>query len=181
MKKAIIFSLIIALGFAGIGARRFQRKFLFSSSSFKDGAFIPDKYTKTVNGQNTSPALSWRNSPLETKSYVITCIDTNPVAQNWVHWMVINIPANIYSLSKGASTNQMPTGCKELMNSYGDFGYGGPNPPPTTGVHRYIFTIYALNTASISVKKNFISEAKLKKLLRGKILAKASWSGKYKR
>jgi phosphatidylethanolamine-binding protein (PEBP) family uncharacterized protein len=75
----------------------------------------------------------------------------------------------------------MPTGCKELMNSYGDFGYGGPNPPPTTGVHKYIFTIYALNTASITVKKNFISEAKLKKLLRGKILAEASWSGKYKR
>jgi hypothetical protein len=126
---------------------REKEGFTVSSSSFQEGRAIPAKFAmKAVEGgQNISPELSWKNVPAGTKSIAVTCIDTNPVAHKWVHWIVINITADTTGISEGASPGKMPINSKELKNSYGSEGYGGPQPPKGTGIHNYIFTVYALN------------------------------------
>lgn len=159
------------------------QEFDLSSPGFSDGKGMPDKFcTKKVGGgKNFSPALSWKNIPEGAKSFVISCIDKHPFAKDWVHWMVINIPSKITQLPEDASLKKMPKGCIELNNSFGYAGYGGPQPPPKTGVHKYIFTIYALNVEKLSLPKNSLSEKELEKLLAGKVIGKAELIGTYSR
>jgi hypothetical protein len=177
MKKAVlIFILSTVLSvFATTGIK----KFTLNSRNFKDGNAIPLKFTKAFGGENISPQLAWKNPPAGTKSYVITCIDIHPVAQNWVHWITINIPANVSSIDEDASCGSMPKGAKELNNSFKAKGWGGPRPPAGTGVHQYVFTIYALDKAVVKTRVKLLSEEKLLRLLKGKILGKASIIGTY--
>ncbi len=154
-----------------------REKFTLTSTNFKNGGFIPQRFTKY--GENISPQLSWSNVPPSTQSFVISCVDTNPVANNWVHWMIINLPANISYIDQGASGGSLPIGAKELGNSFGHIGYGGPKPPNKTGVHNYVFTIYALNVKNLNVSKRYIPAKKLTILLRGKVIRKAVLIGKY--
>jgi Raf kinase inhibitor-like YbhB/YbcL family protein len=155
--------------------------FKLSSTDFKNNKAIPKKCVMTkVGGQNLSPELIWEKAPKGTKSFVVSCIDKNKVAKRWVHWMVVNIPSDTKKLSRSASASKMPTECKELKNSFGDFGYGGSQPPSGTGVHKYVFTIYALNVDKLELEKQFLSEKELLKLLKGKIIKKASIIGTYK-
>jgi hypothetical protein len=158
-----------------------KEAFTVSSSSFQAGKSIPAKFAmKAVEGgQNISPELSWKNVPAGTKSIAVTCIDTNPVAHNWVHWIVINIPADITGISEGASPGKMPIASKELKNSYVSEGYGGPQPPRGTGIHNYVFTVYALSE-KVSAS-GFLSENDFLKLIAGKTLAKAQLTGTFTR
>lgn len=72
------------------------------SSAFKDGENIPIKYVMPeAGGKNISVSLSWKIIPSGTKSYAFSVVDPHPVAQNWVHWLVINIPANVNSIEEG--------------------------------------------------------------------------------
>jgi phosphatidylethanolamine-binding protein (PEBP) family uncharacterized protein len=52
--------------------------------------------------------LAWKNAPAGTKSFALSIVDPHPVAQNWVHWFVINIPPNVTAIEEGASTKKMP-------------------------------------------------------------------------
>ncbi len=48
------------------------------------------------NGGNLSPAISWANAPKGTKSFVVTIYDKDaPTGIGWMHWVVVNMPANI--------------------------------------------------------------------------------------
>ncbi len=99
------------------------------SSAFADGQSIPTKYANTgvSGGQNVSIPLEWSGAPAETKSFALAIVDRHPIANSWVHWLVINIPKTASMLAEGASrTNKMPTGAKELNNTFGNLGYGGP-------------------------------------------------------
>ncbi len=155
--------------------------FTVSSSSFQNSKAIPAKLAmKAVEGgQNQSPELSWKNAPQGTKAFAITCIDIHPIAQKWVHWIAIDIPAETLNLPEGASPSKMPKGAIELKNSFGGKGYGGPQPPKGSGVHNYIFTVYAL---SEPVKADgFLSEDAFLKLVSGKVLAKTEITGTFSR
>ncbi len=176
MWRALLVPVLVLLS-----VNAFAGKFTLSSRSFSNNGKIPLKYVKGANGQNISPQLQWSNAPNGTGSFVITCIDKNPVAQDWVHWMVINIPSQVTNLSQGSSKSNMPVGSRELNNGFGNKGYGGPQPPPSTGVHKYVFTIYAIKPARIKIGRNkySLTERELLKLLRGKILAKATYTGTF--
>lgn len=176
MKKVFLLLALPAMFFGNTAIS--AEKFTLNSKSFKDGGKIPVEFTKAAGGENRSPQLSWENPPAGTKSYVITCIDINPVARHWVHWMIINIQPKTSSIAADASGGSMPKGVKELYNSFRARGWGGPLPPPGTGVHQYVFTIYALNTAFSPPQKR-LSEKTLLRLLEGKILEKASITGTY--
>jgi Raf kinase inhibitor-like YbhB/YbcL family protein len=152
-----------------------------TSTAFKDGEKIPIQYVMPgAGGKNISVPLAWKNVPPGTKSLVLSMVDPHPVAQNWVHWLVINIPASPMSLEEGASGKKMPPGSVELKNSFGDIGYGGPQPPKGTGDHPYVFTLYALKVEKLDLGAN-ASLATFKKALEGQTLGSATITGKYGR
>ena len=147
------------------------------SPAFKNGAAIPARCARpAAGGQNVSIPLKWSGAPPGTKSFALSIVDHNPVARMWVHWMVINIPAGRPSLSEGASGRDMPPGSVELANSFGEAGYGGPQPPEGSGPHAYVVTVYALNVARLDLGPH-AALAGFKEALKGKTLGKASITG----
>jgi phosphatidylethanolamine-binding protein (PEBP) family uncharacterized protein len=74
----------------------------------------------------------------------------------------------------------MPVGSIELKNSFGDIGYGGPEPPKGTGDHLYVVTLYALSVEKLDLGVN-TSLSAFKKALEGKGIGSASITGKYGR
>jgi hypothetical protein len=157
-------------------------KFMLSSSAFEDGKPIPTKYASRYipGGKNISLPLTWANTPTETKSFAVSIVDLHPIVDHWVHWLVINIPPKTQSLAESASTKRMPSGSKELYNSFGELGYGGPGPPKGSGVHRYEITLYALNVGKLELNEN-ASLMAFKKVLDGKVLATAKLVGTFER
>lgn len=156
--------------------------FVLTSGAFTTGSDIPDKYADpgVPSGQNISIPLSWSNAPDGTKSFALFMYDLNPVANGWVHWAVINIPATATGIEEGASlTAKMPSGCKELVNSYGILGYGGPCPPPGTGVHEYKFILYALDTADIDQSSYYVTYDSFSNMISGHILKQLELSGNF--
>ncbi len=152
-----------------------------SSSAFKDGEKIPIQYVMVAaGGKNLSIPLSWKNAPPGTRSFALAMVDPHPIAQNWVHWLVINIPAGITSMAEGASRKKMPPGAAELKNSFGEVGYGGPQPPQGSGEHPYVFTLYALRVEKLDLGAN-TSLSALKKAIEGKVIQSVSLTGKYER
>jgi len=94
----------------------------------------------------------------------------------FIHWIVCDIPVSIKALVERASPDNMPSGAKELVTSFGTAGYGGPAPPKGHKAHAYIFTIYALGVERLDLSKeagyvDFINAMK------GKVLATASVTG----
>jgi Raf kinase inhibitor-like YbhB/YbcL family protein len=106
-------------------------------------------------GNNVSPALQWRGAPAGTKSYAITAYDPDaPTGSGWWHWVVYNIPSTTTSLPAGAgdpNKNLLPSGATQGNTDFGSPGYGGPCPPKGDKAHRYIFTVYALNTDKLDL------------------------------
>ena len=152
-----------------------------SSSAFKDGEKIPIQYVMPgAGGKNISIPLAWKNVPTGTKSFCLSIVDPHPVAQNWVHWLVINIPPQVTSIEEGASKKKIPKGSVELKSSFGDVGYGGPQPPKGTGDHPYVVTLYALNVEILDLGTN-TSLSAFKKAIEGKVIGSASITGKYGR
>jgi Raf kinase inhibitor-like YbhB/YbcL family protein len=152
-----------------------------SSSAFRDGEKIPSRHVMPgAGGKNISIPLAWKNAPAGTKSFVLSIVDPHPVAQNWVHWLVIDITANVSSLDEGASRKRMPVSSVELKNSFGDIGYGGPQPPAGTGDHPYVVTLYALDVDRLSLGVG-ASLSAFKKAIEGKIIGTASITGRYGR
>ena len=152
-----------------------------SSTAFKDGGKIPIPYVMPgAGGKNVSIPLTWRNVPPGTKSFALSVVDLHPVAQSWVHWLVINIPAQVTSLEEGASGKKMPPGSFELKNSFGDIGYGGPQPPKGTGDHPYVITLYTLNVEKLDLGVN-TSLSAFKKAIEGKVIGSGAITGMFGR
>ncbi len=172
---ATCLTLALAMNSGGEGTMK------LSSKAFSDGGRIPVEYVMPgAGGDNVSIPLSWTALPAGAKSLAISIVDPHPVARNWVHWLVINIPAKAASLPAGASGSQMPPGALELRNSFGKAGYGGPQPPPGTGDHPYVVTLYALDVAKLSLPGN-TSLAAFQKALEGRVLASATITGYFGR
>jgi Raf kinase inhibitor-like YbhB/YbcL family protein len=156
-------------------------KMEISSSAFKDGEKIPIQYVMVAaGGKNLSVPLSWKNAPPGIKSFTLAMVDPHPIAQNWVHWLVINLPAGTTSMAEGASRKKMPLGAAELKNSFGEVGYGGPQPPKGSGEHPYVFTLYALSVEKLDLGVN-TSLSAFKKAIEGRVTELASLTGKYER
>ncbi len=103
---------------------------------FTDGGSIRDRYVmKAIGRMNISLPFKWENAPTGTKSFALSIVDPHPVAKNWIHWLVIDLPSLITGLKEGISRKEMPPESKELENSFGNVGCGGPQPPGRTGDH----------------------------------------------
>jgi Raf kinase inhibitor-like YbhB/YbcL family protein len=125
------------------------------------------------HGGNISPELHWQNAPKETKSFAVTVYD----------WVIFNIPATVHTLPSNAGKPGGGAALEESMQSTTDFGqhgYGGPCPPPGDKPHRYIFTVYALKTDQLPLKKD-ASGAMVGFYLKQNALAKATLTATYGR
>lgn len=152
-----------------------------TSAAFKDKGKIPIQYVMSgAGGKNISIPVTWKNVPAGTKSFALSIVDPHPVAQNWVHWLVINIRKEVTVIGEGASGKKMPLGSVELKNSFGDIGYGGPQPPKGTGDHPYLVTVYALNVEKLELGTSPTLSA-FKKATEGKVIESASMTGMYGR
>jgi hypothetical protein len=150
-----------------------------TSSAFSDQGNIPQLYVMSgAGGENVSIPLEWTDIPQGTLGLALSMVDPHPIANNWIHWLVINIPPDTTSLEQGASGKNMPEGAKELKNSFGKIGYGGPQPPKGTGKHPYVTTVYALNTAYIDLDTH-VSLNEFTEALQGKILDLVELTGMF--
>ena len=121
-----------------------------TSTDIVPGDPIPTAHIYTrCGGRNISPQLSWSGAPSTTKSFVLTMIDIDVKPSQWSHWIVVDLPVNINSLSQGA--NSLSGDAKAIVSNFGAAAYAGPCPPKGTGMHHYQFTIWALATATIAL------------------------------
>jgi hypothetical protein len=114
-----------------------------SSPDIRDGQPIAQaQISPRCGGSNVAPALSWSGEPRGVKTFAFTMIDlTARPPTGWAHWVVVDIPASVHSLPTGGA---LPDGAHAVAGSGGGTVYFGPCPPEGTGVHQYVFTIYAL-------------------------------------
>lgn len=132
-------------------------------------------------GENLSPQLSWSGAPSGTRSFVVTAYDPDaPTGSGWWHWTVFNLPAKTTSLARGARPGAgLPKSAAQARNDYGQVGFGGACPPPGE-VHRYIFTVFALDVAQLDVPTG-ASNALIGFMTRAHALAEADITAVYHR
>ena len=114
--------------------------FRLMSPAFEDGKELAQKYGKGAG--NVSPPLEWEDAPQGTRSFALTLVDIQPIARNYVHWLVADISPKISSLPEAVTGDKTPA-FTEIKP------YIGPFPPH--GTHDYEFTVYALRTDSLDV------------------------------
>ncbi len=126
---------------------------VLTSPAFHDSKPIPSRYANRGirGGSNLSPPLQWTDPPAETNSFALSIVDLHPKAHHWVHWLVVDIPTSTHQLPDGASPSSLPPCARELFNSFGNKGYGGPFPLRGSGIHTYLHTLYALDIQSLTI------------------------------
>jgi len=113
-----------------------------TGASFEDGGALPAEYS-CESQTAKSPNLLWHGVPETSKSIVVWVSDSD--AQNFVHWLVFDIPPSESGLTAGISEEPvLADGAHQGKNSFGRFGYGPPCPPEGL-THHYVFNVYALD------------------------------------
>jgi Raf kinase inhibitor-like YbhB/YbcL family protein len=120
---------------------------------------------------------------------------------DFFHWVLIDLPSATSAIARGAHSSEVtprgksgpnaPGGGRHGINDYtnwfaddlemfGDYyGYDGPCPPWNDElVHRYVFTLYALDVVRLEVAARFTGND-ARNAMRGHVLAEASFSGRY--
>ncbi len=145
------------------------------SSAFPEGGTIPKVHSYSAD--NLSPPLGWSGAPAGTVSFALVCDDPDaPKPGGWVHWVVWDIPAGHTSLALGLPQEaQLPDGSRQGLNDWRKVGWGGPQPP--SGVHHYVFRIFALDRALGGGRAYTRDE--LLKAMRGHILAEGELIGTF--
>jgi len=118
------------------------------SGAFDAGASIPKKHT--CDGADLSPPLAWNGVPEGTVSFVLIMDDPDAPPGTWVHWVLFNVSAATSRLEEGLPKTESVLGGARHgacwgVNKFNRVGYHGPCPPPGKP-HRYVFTLYALDT-----------------------------------
>lgn len=141
-----------------------------TSQDFEEGKAIPSQFT--CDGEGMSPQLAWSGAPVDTKSFALYCFDPDAPRGGFAHWLVANIPPAVNEIPQNGS---LPAGCVSVPNDSGDAPYCPPCPP--AGIHRYFFTVYALDTPSLSglMRENFLT------MVESHSLDSATLMGRYQR
>jgi len=148
---------------------------LIESKAFPDGGIVPGKYS--FRGGNVQPDFSIANAPANTASFAIIFHDIdvalggNP--DDVLHWAVWNIPGDTKQIEEG----KLPAGSvngKGIRNNE----YMGPGAPAGPRFHHYVFEFYALS-AKLDLPTT-ASRPELLEAMKGKILAKAAYVGRFK-
>ena len=144
-----------------------------TSPVFRDGEELPQKYT--CDGESISPPIEWHGEPAETKSFVLIYDDPDASGGVWDHWVLYNLPSTTHSIPEDTKT--LPEETKLGLNSWSNTGYGPPSSP--SGEHRYIFHLYALDTALELPDKSTTKQ--IYKAIKGHVLEETTLTGRYTR
>jgi len=128
---------LVLLGAAGTPAMHLH------SPAFEHTTRMPAQYT--CDGKDVSPPLEWGPLPPGTKSIAVIAQDPTVEGENFVHWVLYDLPPSTRSLPAGVPrTEALRSGARQGRNDYGTIGYRGPCPSPGKG-HEYWFRVYALD------------------------------------
>lgn len=147
------------------------RDMKLESPAFQNNAPIPPVHT--CDSRDINPPLAWSGVPDSAKSLTLIVDDPDAPRGDWVHWLVWNIAPTETNIAE----NSVPAGAAEGTTDFGRSGWGGPCPP--SGVHRYQFKLYALDTTlnlPPTTKKSGLLAA-----IEGHTLAQTLLVGKYSR
>lgn len=119
---------------------------------------------------------------------------------DFFHWVMVDVPSDVRELATGECSDGVteggkqnppgPAGARQGMNNYTQFmqgselegryfGYDGPCPPWNDALlHRYRFTVYALDVEKLDLGQDFDGPAALD-AMEGHVLDKATITGTY--
>ncbi len=147
------------------------------SPAFGDRSRIPAQYT--CDGGDFSPPLSWSQPPAGTRSQALIVDDPDAPSGVFTHWLLFNIPPDRTTLQEDVSrADSVPGVGEQGTNDFGRPGYGGPCPPGGRP-HRYVFTIYALDSTLGQGRGR--TKGELLRQMSGRVLAKGQLVGLYQR
>lgn len=141
---------------------------LLKSRAFGDGQDIPERYGKSF--ENVSIPLAWADVPEGALSFALSMVDTHPIARGYVHWLVVDLPADVRTIETGSSPERMPSDSTELKP------YAGPFPP--SGTHDYELTLLALDTDHAELPHE-ATLAEVHAALDPHVLARATLTGSF--
>src|ERR1700730_3429139 len=173
----ILFALSAALtGCSRAASQQAVASLELRSSSFS-GDTIPRTGSSCDHQDGVSPELSWNAPPEPTESLALIVFDKDsPFGFKFTHWLLYDIPSDKRELPENTSKQQqLPDGSRQGHNDYDRIGYVGPCPP--RGTHRYVFSLYALDTklklSSGASKKQVV------KAMNGHVLASGELVGRF--
>lgn len=150
-----------------------------TSSAFEQNGRIPSKYT-CDGDRSINPPLKFSDVPEGAKSLALIMDDPDvPKALRadgvFDHWVLFNIPPDVREIAEGGSPGTAGA------NGSGKSVYTGPCPPTQyePKEHRYIFTLYALDTM-LSLNEGS-SKQEVLKAMQDHILEQAQFIGRYSR
>jgi len=147
-----------------------------SSSSFQNDRF---PVALTCDGANTSPVLRWNAPPAGTRGFALILYDRDTPRGGFVHWVLFNLPSEARSLPEEfPTTAQLRDGTRQGRNDFGQVGYGGPCPPGHNA-HRYVFMLFALDTA-LNLPPG-ATRAQLDDAMQGHVLSRGTLSETFSR
>lgn len=120
---------------------------------------------------------------------------------DFYHWVLVDVAADVAEIAEGSYAQGItprgkggplaPNDTRQGINDYsnwfagdrdmsGDyFGYDGPCPPWNDAlVHRYVFTVYALDIPNVPIEGK-LAGADVLAAIQGHVLAQASLTGRY--
>lgn len=138
-------------------------------------------------------APSQNNIPATAKRHLLNCrgkrrpnaprvshcfvTDKDALFGSFTHWVLYDLPADKRELPEGtAKQEQLPDGSSQGRNGFDKIGYLGPCPP--WGSHRYVFSLYALDT-KLSLSPG-ASMKEVVKAMKGHVLASGELTGRYR-
>lgn len=116
----------------------FIDKLAISSPDIAPLSRIGDAFT--ADGGHTVPRLEFTGAPEGTVELAVIVHDPDaPLRRGFTHWTVYGVPADATALDVD--------GARQGLNTMGEVGWYGPEPPFGHGEHHYYFWVYALSRA----------------------------------
>jgi Raf kinase inhibitor-like YbhB/YbcL family protein len=152
------------------------------SDAFEDGGPLPRKHA--CEGEDLSPPLRWEGVPEGVKEFALIMekSETLIAPRHWVQWIIYGIPGACRELPEAIEQKaelKRPPGALQGVNIWNSIGYAGPAEPAGRGIHRYQFTLFALD-ATLDLEPK-LGEPALLAAIADHIAAKASLTGTYER
>jgi Raf kinase inhibitor-like YbhB/YbcL family protein len=147
-----------------------------SSPAFADGAPIPADHLGDVG--NLSPPLAWSCAPAGTR-LVLVVDDVDAPGGSFIHWNVLALRDAATGAAESTGSVPIAVGDDLLTEGTTDAGapgWIGPLPPPGSGPHRYVFTLYAVAGATLPTDAATTAD-ELLAAIDGHVTATATYTG----